>query len=248
MGKNKLAKFEELQTFCNVIQASVDGLFLEDHHLKGKWRSGFFLNNSPLVLELGCGKGEYTVGLAERFPDKNFIGIDIKGARIWAGARTAIQKGIKNAGFLRTKIEFINRFFGKDEVQELWLTFPDPHMRKTSRRLTSARFLDRYREFLENGGKIHLKTDSNYLFQYTCALIEKNGLPVFTMTDNLYASELLNDILDIRTFYEKQWIERNIDIKYIVFGLGTENSPLLEPVTSFEKDSYRSFGRSARNY
>ena len=247
MGKNKLIKFAELQTFGNVIQVPANGLTIKDHPLKGKWSSDFFRNNNPITLELGCGKGEYTVGLAEKYPAKNFIGIDIKGARIWSGAKAALQKNMSNVGFLRTKIEFINSFFDSDEVHEIWLTFPDPMMDKTTRRLTSANFLENYRKFLLSSGIIHLKTDSNFLFHYTCAVIEKNMMPVYAKTNNLYASELLNEILEIRTFYEKQWMEREIDIKYIAFGFREQSEKLAEPEGYFEKDNYRSFGRGAQN-
>jgi tRNA (guanine-N7-)-methyltransferase len=245
VGKNKLSKFADLLTYKNVVQAPVNGAEFHDHPMKGRWAADFFRNNSPLILELGCGKGEYTVSLGEMFPEKNFIGIDIKGARIWTGAKLAIEKGLINVGFLRTKIEVIDNFFDKDEVQEIWLTFPDPRMEKTRRRMTSTGFIEKYRKILADNGVIHLKTDSNFLFQYTNALIEKNHLPVYCRTGNLYYSDVLNDILSIRTYYEKQWIERGIEIKYLAFGPGNVN-PLKEPEIRLERDPYRSFGRSAR--
>ncbi len=246
MGKNKLSKFADLLTFPNVVQAPINESVFQDHPLKGKWATGFFHNQNPLVLELGCGKGEYTVGLGEVFPEKNFIGIDIKGARIWTGAKAALQKGLGNVGFLRTKIEMIECFFAPGEIGEIWITFPDPRMEKTRRRMTSVNFMNRYRKVLSPQGVIHLKTDSNFLFRYTDALVEKNHMPVLCRTENLYASDVLNDILSIRTFYEKQWMDRGIDIKYLAFGLWGDD-PLLEPEIKPERDSYRSFGRSARN-
>ena len=247
MGKNKLAKFAEMQTFRNVIQPPVQGHILKDHPLKGKWKEVFFGNKLPLVLELGCGKGEYTTGLARMYPGKNFVGIDIKGARMWTGAREAILEGLGNVAFLRTKIEFLENFFGENEVEEIWITFPDPQMTKPGKRLTSTGFLKKYRMILVKGGTIHLKTDSNFLFSYTLALAKQNGLPLLACTGNLYESSLLNELLTIRTFYEKQWIDRGIEIKYISFELG-DNSDFSEPEGEFERDSYRSFGRSARNH
>jgi len=247
VGKNKLAKFADLLTFRNVIQAPVDVPAFQDYPLKGKWSSGFFQNQLPIILELGCGKGEYSVSLAEMFPDKNFIGVDIKGARIWAGAKLALDRGLKNVGFLRTKIEMIGCFFADGEITEIWLTFPDPRMEKNRRRLTAACFLEKYRKILSDKGIIHLKTDSNFLFQYTSALVEKNNLPVFSKISNLYASDMLNEVLAIRTFYEKQWIDRGIEIKYLAFGFDG-GLPFVEPDSGFERDTYRSFGRSARNF
>ena len=247
VGRNKLAKFADLRTFRNVIQVPADFQSFHDHPLKGQWNKRFFGNSSPLVLELGCGKGEYTVSLAEMFPEKNFIGIDIKGARIWLGAKLAIERQLTNVGFLRTNIELIDFFFGEMEVGEIWLTFPDPQMEKIRRRLTSVSFLEKYRKIMPLTGIVHLKTDSNFLFQYTQALIEKNQLPVWSRIENLYASELLNEVLSVKTFYEKQWIERGIEIKYLSFGLNG-NEQLTEPGLMFEKDRYRSFGRSANYY
>lgn len=243
MGKSKLSKFSELQTFDNVIQAPVRGPVFPDFPLKGKWSSDFFRNDHVITLELGCGKGEYTVGLAERHPEKNFIGVDIKGARIWSGAKSALEKNLKNVAFLRTRIEMIESFFGNDEIDEIWLTFPDPRMEKTRKRLTSANFMAKYRRILSKEGVIRLKTDSNFLFSYTCTLVEKNKLPVYCKTDNLYSSDFLDEDLSIETYYEKQWTERGMEIRYIAFGPG-RNVPLEEPECDFTKDNYRSFGRN----
>ncbi len=245
MGKNKLAKFEEMKAFEHVIQAPYKALQNKNFHLKGKWRSDFFGNQNPLIVELGCGKGEYSVELAQRWPGINFLGVDIKGARLWKGAKLSDEKGVKNVGFLRTNIEIINQFFAPAEVNEIWLTFPDPQMKKTSKRLTSTFFLNRYRQFLAKDGIIHLKTDSHFQYSYTKALVHLNKLEVVADTSNLYESELLDDTLRIKTFYEKQWLSRGIKIKYLAFKLN--EAEFVEPEVDIPKDEYRSFGRSARD-
>lgn len=245
MSKNKLAKFEEMKGFEHVVQAPFNKIKHNDFHLKGKWAKDFFQNENPVILELGCGKGEYTVELAEKFPGTNFIGIDIKGARLWKGAKTALEKKLKNVAFLRTNIEITGQFFGPEEIEEIWLTFPDPQMKKTRKRLTSSIFLNKYRNFLKKEGVIHLKTDSNFQYTYTSALVHKNNLEIVAETDDLYKSEILNETLQIKTFYEKQWLSRGITIKYLAFKL--KNVELQEPEIAIEKDEYRSFGRSARN-
>ncbi len=244
MGKNKLAKFEEMKGFRNVVQAPFNVLRNSDFHLKGKWSELFFKNENPIVLELGCGKGEYSVELAERNPQKNYLGIDIKGARIWKGAKTALAKNLQNVGFLRTNIEIVSQFFAPGEVDEIWLTFPDPQMKKTSKRLTSTFFLKRYKQFLKKEGIIHLKTDSNFQYSYTSTLVYLNNFEIIAETDNLYESAILDDTLRIKTFYEKQWLSRGITIKYLAFRLN--DADWQEPEYDFEKDEYRSFGRSAR--
>ena len=245
MGKNKLAKFEEMKGFEHVIQAPYNSIKDSDFELKGKWGSSFFGNENPIVLELGCGKGEYTVELAEKFPGINYIGVDIKGARLWKGAKTALSKGLKNVAFLRTNIELITQFFAPGEVDEIWLTFPDPQMKKTSKRLTSTTFLNKYKNLLKTDGIIHLKTDSNFQFSYTSALVHLNKFEVLAETNNLYESEIINETLHIKTFYEKQWLSRGITIKYIAFRLNEKN--YAEPEIEIERDEYRSFGRSARD-
>ncbi len=246
MGKNKLAKFEEMKAFEHVVQAPYKILQNNDFHLKGKWRTTFFCNQNPLVIELGCGKGEYSVELAEKIPEKNYLGVDIKGARIWKGAKAGLEKGLQNVGFIRTNIEIINQFFAPEEVDEIWLTFPDPQMKKTSKRLTSTSFLNRYRQFLKRDGIIHLKTDSNFQYTYTRSLVLLNKLEVIADTSNLYESDLLNETLQIKTFYEKQWLRRGILIKYLAFRMNDKE--LNEPDITIEKDEYRSFGRNAREY
>lgn len=244
MAKNKLAKFADMATFGNVFQYSFETLKEDGFPYQGKWQT-YFGNNNPIVLELGCGKGEYTVGLAQKFPEKNFIGIDIKGARMWTGATQALEEGLTNVAFLRTRIELINHFFTQDEVSEIWITFPDPQMKKSNKRLTATRFMEQYSRMLKEGGIIHLKTDSNFLYRYTKAMIEENRLGLFFDTDDLYNSGLNEDILEIRTFYEQQWLARGLNIKYIRFGCPKGHS-WVEPDVEIEKDDYRSFGRDAR--
>lgn len=214
--------------------------------MKGKWNSEFFGNDRPIVLELGCGRGEYTVGLARRYADKNFIGVDIKGARMWTGATDALREGLKNVAFLRTNIEIIDRFFAPGEVSEIWLTFSDPQMKKATKRLTSTFFMNRYRRFLQPDGLIHLKTDSDFLFTYTRYMVEENHLAVEELTDDLYHSGRTDDILNICTYYEQQWLDRGMNIKYLRFRLPQEGE-LREPDVEIELDNYRSYNRSKRS-
>ena len=178
MGKGKLAKFAEMAQNPLVFEPRYNPTAekADDFALQGNWNREFFHNQNPIVLELGCGRGEYTVGLAQLYPDRNFIGVDIKGSRMWTGATDALNKGLKNVAFLRTNIEFIWQFFGKDEVSEIWLTFSDPQMKKATKRLSSTYFLERYRRFMTDGGLIHLKTDSNFLFTYTCEMLKANDI------------------------------------------------------------------------
>ena len=218
--------------------------------MKGHWRQHYFHNDNPIVLELGCGRGEYTVELARKYPDKNFIGVDIKGARMWTGATQALQLGLGNVAFLRTNIEIIDRFFDGDEVQEIWLTFSDPQMKNPRKRLTSTWFLERYRKFLVDDGIIHLKTDSNFLFTYTSCLVDENGIPVMLKTEDLYGEdnrmrEELHEATSIQTYYESMWLERGISIKYLKFQLARA-VPLREPDVEIEFDSYRSYHREKR--
>jgi tRNA (guanine-N7-)-methyltransferase len=247
VAKNKLAKFADLATYDHVIQMPIRYGEQEDFKWKGKWNAEFFKNTNPIVLELGCGKGEYTVNMAEHFPEKNFIGIDIKGARMWRGARQAFEKQLPNVAFVRTNIEFVNCFFAEGEIAEIWLTFPDPQMKKATRRLTASNFMELYRNMLVPSGIVHLKTDSNFQYKYTEAMVAENRLEVIKKTDDLYNSDMLDDVLSIKTFYEKQWLERGIPIKYIAFRL-SHHEPLREPDVEIEKDPYRSFGRSAREH
>lgn len=252
MSKGKLQKFAELETFRNVFQYPFSLISKAPFEMKGHWHELYFHNNHPIVLELGCGKGEYTVGLARLYPNINFIGIDIKGARIYTGARQALDENLPNVAFLRTSIEVIDHFFGKDEVQEIWLTFSDPQMKNVHKRLTSTFFLNRYRRFLVDRGIVHLKTDSNFLFTYTTYLVERNGLPMLFRTEDLYGNalsamdEATREILGIHTYYENQWIARGLNIKYMKFNLPSEGE-LQEPDIEIELDDYRSYRRSRRS-
>jgi tRNA (guanine-N7-)-methyltransferase len=245
VGKNKLSKFADLATYENVVQISYSELQAAEFRFKGKWSESFFGNSNPIVLELGCGKGEYTVKLARHFPDFNFIGIDIKGSRMWKGATQAKEQGLLNVGFLRTNIENIRMFFAEGEVAEIWLTFPDPQMKKTRKRLTATNFIESYRQIMTPNGIIHLKSDSNFMYRYTEAMVAENQFEVILQTEDLYQSEILNEVLSIQTFYEKQWLDRGLSIKYLAFRLSHPN-PLREPHGEIEKDPYRSFGRSAK--
>ena len=231
-----------METLQCVFQYPFARLQNESFPLRGKWNQEYFHNSNPIVLELGCGKGEYAVGLASRFPDKNYIGIDCKVARMWTGATQATTLGLSNVAFLRTDIELINSFFAENEVSEIWITFPDPQMKKVRKRLTGTRFLGLYRNILCDGGLVHLKTDSPFLYTYTHALVQGNNFVTDIDTDNLYSSDIVDDILDIKTYYERQWLSRGLTIKYIKFHLPQEGD-LIEPDIEIEEDTYRSFSR-----
>ena len=257
MGKGKLAKFADMESYENVFQYPYSVVEHVPFEMQGHWREQYFHNNNPIVLELGCGKGEYTVELAKRYPDINFIGVDIKGARMWTGATQALNEGLKNVAFLRTNIEIIERFFTEDEVQEIWLTFSDPQMKNPRKRLTSTYFLERYRKFLIDSGIIHLKTDSNFLFTYTSLMVEHNHLPVLERTDDLYGiaeadssfftvHPSLKEAASIQTYYESMWIARGLNIKYLKFRL-PHGGLLEEPDVEIELDDYRSYHRTKRS-
>ena len=248
MGKNKLSRWAELNTLNNVIQPETGDVTRKDHSIKGNWRNKIFSNANPVVLELACGKGEYTLGLAEMFPQMNFIGIDIKGARMWRGAKTASEKQLKNVAFLRTRIEFINSFFAEDEVDEIWIIFPDPHSGKknSNKRLTCSWFLNKYRNLIKDGGIVHLKTDNSELYRYTEKMVRNNGLEILISTENMYGedpvlktsfysihSNLNNDyenviltdkILSIMTHYEKKFLKEGLKINYLAFRLDKNKS------------------------
>ncbi|MCR5819481.1 MAG: tRNA (guanosine(46)-N7)-methyltransferase TrmB [Bacteroidaceae bacterium] len=295
MSKGKLAKFADMASYPHVFECpmkhikdmratdelptsapstatspSATAKIMEvDFPLRGRWREDFFKNDNPIILELGCGRGEYAVGLARRYPEQNFIGVDIKGARMWSGATEALQEGLKNVAFLRTNIEIIDQFFAPGEVKEIWLTFSDPQMKKPTKRLTSTYFLARYRRFLEDGGTVHLKTDSNFLFTYTRYVVETNKLPMEVCTEDLYGDSVQGATnsesggglrgsdkdesgncssldLNIRTYYEQQWLSRGLTIKYMRFRLPQEGA-LTEPNVEIEMDDYRSYNRDKRS-
>lgn len=222
MGKNKLKRFAENETFSNVFQPRFDEVFRTDFSFRGKWNT-FFQNDRPLTLELGCGKGEYTIGLAQKNPDTNFIGMDIKGARFWRGAKTAQEEGIQNVAFIRTKLHFIPSFFSKDDqVREIWITFPDPQPResKETKRLTSPEFLDRYRTFGLPETVMNLKTDSAELYEYTLnEVVKPQGLPVLAASTDVDADFPGDETLGIQTFYEKIWRKEGKKIHYLRFKL-----------------------------
>lgn len=245
MGKNKLKKFAEIEQMPHVMQFPFSRLETEGFPLRGRWHSDFFGNSNPITVEIGCGRGEYTVGLARRFPDRNFIGIDIKGARIHAGAKQSLAEGLKNVAFIRTNVELLHFFFAQGEVAEIWITFPDPQMKKPRRRLTSTMFLNTYRRVLAPDGIINLKTDSPFLHTYTRRLVTLNELPVTADVDDIYNTPgALTDILRIRTHYESQWLDRGLTIKYLAFRL-PQTPELSEPQEDdIPLDTYRSYGRN----
>lgn len=230
MGHGKLRKFADNETFDCLLQPSSaellsDGYFaLKDHPIKGNWNTEMFHNPNPIVLELGCGKGEYTIDLAKRKPECNYIGVDIKGARLWKGAKEATRENYPNVAFLRTRIEFINSFFAPGEVSQIWLTFSDPQMKSENSRLSSPLFLERYRKMLVKGGVVHLKTDSRFLFEYTKAVVEQNNLRMLACTDDLYGSERLPEpaLYEVQTFYEKMFLEQGYKITYLSFVIDRE--------------------------
>jgi tRNA (guanine-N7-)-methyltransferase len=228
VGKNKHLRFRENETFALLYQPAFEDIFRRDFRYKGMWREQVFRNNNPMVLELGCGKGEYTVTLATRFPEKNFIGIDIKGARLWRGAKTATEQQLQNVIFIRTRIDFIESFFAPREIDEIWITFPDPQPKVIRKRLTSSLFLSRYRKFLCPGGLIHLKTDSRPLHNYTKALAIHNQLKVWESNTDIYGSGFADDVLAIKTHYEQLFLKKGLPITYLKFDLNGENE-LQEP-------------------
>ena len=240
--KNKLARFAEMEVLPNVFQPRHTEIFRTDYTLKGKWGQEVFHNNHPIVLEIGCGKGEYTVELGKLYPEKNFIGLDIKGARMWKGAKTASEAGMQNVVFLRMYAEMLESVFATHEIAEIWITFPDPQMAKTRKRLTGTRFLSLYQKILAPDALIHLKTDSPFLYTYTSELVKINHLKEFVNTADLYGCGLDDKILGIKTFYEKQWLSRGKQIKYLRFSLGSTVS-FREPDIDIEKDDYHSEAR-----
>ena len=246
MGHGKLRKFAENETFSCLLQPSAEQVLAEgyfnlaDHPVKGCWIEQMFGGHEgDIVLELGCGKGEYTLELARRNPDKNYIGVDIKGARLWRGAKTATEEGLRNVAFLRTRIEFITAFFGPGEISEIWLTFSDPQLKSSeNKRLSSAMFLERYRHFLRPGGIIHLKTDSRFLYEYTLAVARVNALPVLASTTDLYGRQdtLPSEVREVKTFYESMFLEMGLPITYLEF-CPDHDGPYLNPRDPEDFDS-----------
>lgn len=221
-SKNKLKRFNENETFSNVVQPSREELVESNFKYKGHWRTEMFKNNNPLVLELGCGKGEYSVALAKKYPNKNFVGIDIKGARFWRGAKTATEENIPNVAFLRTQIELIDHAFLENEVDEIWITFPDPQIKykRTKHRMTNAVFLERYKQILKPDGVVNLKTDSEFMHGYTLGLLHGAGHEVLYANHNVYKQEgSPEEVTSIQTFYESQYLEQNKPITYIRFKI-----------------------------
>lgn len=252
MGHDKLRKFAENETFACLLQPDAskvldktgdpsEGLKLHEHPIKGHWNEMMFHNDQPIVLELGCGKGEYTIDLSRRVPERNYIGVDIKGARLWRGAKTATEEGIRNVAFLRTRIEFIEAFFGPGEVSEIWLTFSDPQLKSENSRLTSPLFLERYRKFLRPGGIIHLKTDSRFLHEYSKAVALENGLDILAATTDLYGDKnpsLGAELFEVQTFYERMFLSQGYKITYLAFTID-HDGPYKHPET-FDSDYWRS--------
>jgi tRNA (guanine-N7-)-methyltransferase len=219
-SKNKLKRFRENETFSNVIQPTREEVFSNSHRLKGNWKKDFFKNNNPIVLELGCGKGEYSVNLAKANPNKNFLGIDIKGARFWRGAKTALEDTINNVGFLRTQIELIDHLFDENEVDEIWITFPDPQIKykRTKHRLTNTEFLAKYKKILKPEGIVHLKTDSEFMHGYTLGLLHGLDEIIEYAHHDVYGNDQSpKEVTEIQTFYESQYLEVNKKITYVRF-------------------------------
>ncbi len=243
MGKNKLKKFADMERFGCVLQYPREELLAKGFPYVGRWNGEVFSSPRPIVLELGCGRGEYTVGLARNDSSRNHVGIDIKGARMWTGAREVEESGMDNAAFLRCEIENIDRFFAPGEVDEIWITFPDPQMKKTRKRLTSTRFLAMYRRIMRPGGIVNLKTDSPFLYEYTRRLVHLNGFEILEETDDLYGTGRADASTAIKTYYEQQWLSRGKKIKLLSFRLPAEGE-LLEPrEDDIPKDDYRAIPR-----
>lgn len=221
-SKNKLKRFKENETFPNVVQLTREEIFNNTKGLKGKWAEKFFKNDLPVVLELGCGKGEYSVNLAKKYPNLNFLGIDIKGARFWRGAKTALEENIPNVGFLRAQIELVDELFAENEIEEIWITFPDPQIkyRRTKHRMTNPDFLNKYRKIVKPGGVIHLKTDSEFLHGYTLGILSALGEDIELAQHDVYKSQYVpEDVTQIQTYYEKGYLAEGKKITYIRFKL-----------------------------
>lgn len=225
--KKKLEHFAEMKSFPNVFEPKTEEVFRKEYKMKGKWKTEYFKNDQPIILELGCGKGEYSVGIAKKYPDRNFIGVDIKGARMWRGAKTCLEENIRNVAFLRTRIEFLESCFDKEEVDELWITFPDPQPkdRQEKKRLTGPLFIQRYRSFLKETAVIHLKTDSDFFYDFTKGEVLRNNYHILEDTQDLYGEKIedldddTKEILSIKTHYEKIFTDKGCKIHYLKFKL-----------------------------
>jgi tRNA (guanine-N7-)-methyltransferase len=234
--KKKLLKFEQNKSFPHFFEPQLFYSRNDDFHLKSVWNTEFFGNKNPIAVELGCGKGEYSVELAQMFPEQNFIGVDIKGARMWKGAKDSSDQNLKNIAFVRTRVEFTPLCFAQNEISEIWITFPDPQLgpkKRAKKRLTSSRFLSYYQSFLQDKGFVNLKTDDDTLYYYTKKLIEVNRLELVCDTDNLYESKYYTNTLSIKTHYEKMWNKENKTIKYLKFRL-PQYKQIIEPEISDE--------------
>lgn len=261
IGKSE--KFRQNEQFKCLLQPTMQEVFRTDYRLKGKWKSDVFKNNNPITLELGCGKGEYTIALAEKYPQRNFIGIDIKGARLWKGAKHVETNKLPNVIFIRTSIDFIEWIFAKDEISEIWITFADPQLQSPRKRLTGILFLERYKKFLVPAGVIHLKTDSRFLHEYTKALAEQNGCKILSCNADIYsvaqpetqqraqeenAQNYPPELLTVQTFYEKFFLTQGLKITYLAFQLPTGIEHFREP--EWNKDYWREEeekGRTKKN-
>lgn len=241
MAKKKLKRFKENEQFPHVIEPKFIDLKENHFQLKGQWNADFFKNDNPIILELGCGKGEYTVGLAERRPENNYIGVDIKGARLWRGAKTSFEANMKHVAFLRTRVDFIECCFGEDEVSEIWCTFSDPHLghrRNIKKRLTSSKFLEKYQQIIKNNGLIHLKTDDPVLYAYTQDVIKQNTLKLHHDISDIYENDYSHIVPPIQTFYEKMWIEEGRTIRYLCFEL-PKHQQITEPPINEEREGFK---------
>jgi len=216
---SKTERFNQLTTFHHVFQPSLQEAMSGNYKMRGKWNSDFFCNQQPIVVELGCGRGEYTIALARKYPEKNFIGVDIKGARIWQGAKIALDENLKNVAFVRVRIDLISSFFDKEEIDEIWLTFPDPQLKKPKKRLTSARFTDMYSYILKTNGIVHLKTDNPELHEFTKDMIQVNNFDSLFATNDLYASAFDDPILNVKTYYENMFLQQGMKITYLKYRL-----------------------------
>ncbi|MCX6267739.1 MAG: tRNA (guanosine(46)-N7)-methyltransferase TrmB [Bacteroidetes bacterium] len=221
MAKKKLIHFQENLSFPHLIQPTYNDLF-SGFSLRSRWHEDFFKNDNPIVIELGCGKGEYTVGLAEKYPQKNFIGIDWKGARLWRGSKTVSERGINNAGFVRAMVDHVEQIFAPSEISEIWITFPEPQMKKERMRLTAPVFLAKYQNILTPDGIIHLKTDDHFFYNYTLNVIKEQGHRLFWASDDVYQSGLGDDVVSIQTYYETRWLEMGKKICYLRFQLNAK--------------------------